>query len=126
MKEVRARGPITIGMLFPYYFGVYEEGILTCDDIVLGADGYTETQLEVLRRLRDGFRPEEHLITIIGWGENKDGVKYWICQNSYININCRWGTSYGDKGTFLVRRGANECAMESDAAALYPKLIKNK
>jgi hypothetical protein len=32
------------------------------------------------------------------------------------------GTTYGDGGFFLMKRGTNECAVESDVAALIPAL----
>lgn len=82
MKEIRARGPIMVGMLFPYYFKLYSEGILECKESFLPANKFSEDQTEILRRIRDGFRLEEHLVMLIGWGENKEGEKYWILQNS--------------------------------------------
>lgn len=82
MKEIRARGPIAVGTLAPYYFQYYEKGILDCKDVLLPGEKYNENQVEILRRVRDEFRLEEHMVSIIGWGETKSGVKYWIVQNS--------------------------------------------
>lgn len=83
MKEIRARGPIIVGMVFPYYFQFYNNGILECKDTLLPKKTFSEDQIEILRRIRDEFRLEEHLVMILGWGESKQGVKYWIVQNSY-------------------------------------------
>ncbi|XP_022174317.1 cathepsin B-like [Myzus persicae] len=43
-------------------------------------------------------------VKVIGWGVNR-GVQYWLAANS-------WGTSWGDKGFFKIRRGSNECLFE--------------
>jgi len=43
-------------------------------------------------------------VKVIGWGVN-GGVQYWLAANS-------WGTSWGDKGFFKIRRGYNECLFE--------------
>lgn len=42
---------------------------------------------------------------MIGWGE-ENGVKYWLCVNS-------WGTSWGDNGTFKILRGSNHLYIET-------------
>lgn len=82
MKEIRARGPIMVGIIAPYYFQLYEKGILTCGDILMPDSKLDEDQTEILRRIRDEFRLVEHLVAIIGWGETEQRVKYWIIQNS--------------------------------------------
>ncbi len=83
MKEIRARGPITVGIIMPVYATYYKSGILTCKDVLLPDDRFTETQEEILRRIRDDFRLVEHLVAAVGWGETETGEKYWILQNSY-------------------------------------------
>lgn len=45
-----------------------------------------------------------HGVRLIGWGQEK-GVDYWLATNS-------WGTDWGQKGLFKLRRGANECLLE--------------
>ncbi|CAH0393968.1 unnamed protein product [Bemisia tabaci] len=45
-----------------------------------------------------------HGVRLIGWGQEK-GVDYWLAANS-------WGTDWGQKGFFKLRRGANECLLE--------------
>ncbi|KAL3099994.1 hypothetical protein niasHS_001920 [Heterodera schachtii] len=50
-----------------------------------------------------------HAVKIIGWGQEKIGneiVKYWLIVNS-------WGKQWGLDGMFKMRRGVNECEIES-------------
>jgi cathepsin B len=55
-----------------------------------------------------------HAIKILGWGV-ENGTKYWLCVNS-------WNEDWGDNGYFKIRRGTNECGMESGANAGLPDL----
>jgi len=55
-----------------------------------------------------------HAIKIIGWG-TQNGTPYWLVANS-------WNTSWGDKGFFLIRRGTNECGIETSVTAGLAKL----
>jgi cathepsin B len=50
-----------------------------------------------------------HAIKMIGWGE-ENGVPYWTCVNS-------WNDSWGEKGTFRIIRGKNECGIEGSVVA---------
>jgi cathepsin B len=50
-----------------------------------------------------------HAIKMIGWGVD-NGTPYWICTNS-------WNDSWGEKGTFRILRGSNECGIESGVVA---------
>jgi len=54
-----------------------------------------------------------HATTILGWGV-ENGVKYWLCQNS-------WGTAWGAGGFFKIQRGTNEVNIESNVYAAVPK-----
>jgi len=120
MKEIRARGPVTAGIINPLLMPYYKSGILSCNGLLLPREEYNETKQEILTRIKNGFRLVEHLVVLVGWGANEKGEKYWIVQNT-------WGEAYGDKGYFLLKRGENECAVETDIVAFMPSLkLQNK
>jgi len=50
-----------------------------------------------------------HAVICVGWGI-EDGVKYWLCQNS-------WGPRWGERGHFKILRGSNHCGIEGTAIA---------
>lgn len=54
-----------------------------------------------------------HAVKLMGWGE-EDGVPYWLVANS-------WNYDWGDGGFFKIRRGTDECGIESMIAAGLPK-----
>ncbi|KAF1753098.1 hypothetical protein GCK72_019654 [Caenorhabditis remanei] len=55
-----------------------------------------------------------HAVKIIGWGTEND-VDYWLVANS-------WGIKFGEGGFFKIRRGTNECQIESNVVAGVAKL----
>jgi len=55
-----------------------------------------------------------HAVKAIGWGE-ENGTAYWLIANS-------WNDDWGEEGFFKIRRGTNECGIESDAVGGIPKL----
>jgi len=50
-----------------------------------------------------------HAIRVLGWGV-ENGTPYWLVANS-------WNESWGDKGTFKIARGSNECGIEAGVVA---------
>jgi cathepsin B len=50
-----------------------------------------------------------HAVKMIGWG-TLSGVAYWTVANS-------WGTTWGMQGFFLIKRGVDECGIESQGVA---------
>ncbi|XP_071352792.1 dipeptidyl peptidase 1 [Trachinotus anak] len=99
MLDLVKNGPM--GVAFEVYpdFMHYQEGI------------YHHTGLA------DPFNPFEltnHAVLLVGYGQcHKTGQKYWIVKNS-------WGTGWGEEGYFRIRRGSDECAIESIAVAAKP------
>jgi len=45
-----------------------------------------------------------HAVNIIGYGVTTAGLKYWIVRNT-------WGTTWGEKGYFRIKRGAGTCGI---------------
>jgi len=50
-----------------------------------------------------------HAVKMIGWG-TLNNVPYWLVSNS-------WGTTWGMEGFFLIKRGVDECGIESQPVA---------
>lgn len=94
--ELVTKGPIAVSFEVYSDFQQYKGGI------------YHHTGLE------SGFNPfliTNHAVLAVGYGADpKTGEKYWIVKNS-------WGTSWGENGYFRIRRGTDECSIESIAVA---------
>ncbi|CDW78518.1 cathepsin c [Stylonychia lemnae] len=122
MKEIRARGPIVSDLNVPLTFSYYRNGIFSDDhELQLKKEGFKEYLNEnsvdevTDRTLRDyhiEWQYINHSIMIVGWGE-EDGVKYWICRNSY-------GDAWGEQGHFRIRRGLNDYGIESAPSYYIP------
>uniref|UniRef100_A0A8C4F6C7 Cathepsin B n=1 Tax=Dicentrarchus labrax TaxID=13489 RepID=A0A8C4F6C7_DICLA len=53
-----------------------------------------------------------HAIKLLGWGE-ENGTPYWLAANS-------WNSDWGDKGFFKIKRGTDECGIESEVVTGIP------
>jgi len=67
--------------------------------------------------LTNKFNPFEitnHAVLLVGYGvEPSTGEKFWTVKNS-------WGSTWGEDGYFRIRRGSDECAIESIAVESFP------
>jgi len=99
-------GPLAVAFQVESDFMLYKSGI------------YHHTQVpQLLRSGMSDFDPFEmtnHAVLLVGYGVDKDTKqKYWIVQNS-------WGEDWGENGFFRIRRGTDECAIESIAVEAFP------
>ncbi len=126
MKELRAHGPVVADLEVPMSFSYYTSGIFSDDyDKLLSAVSGTAEYDELidddyindkaLWEYNIQWQCLNHSILVVGWGV-ENGVKYWICRNSY-------GAHWGEGGHFRIRRGANDYAIESEPSAYIPELL---
>eukprot|EP00003_Mantamonas_plastica_P002193 TRINITY_DN1164_c0_g1_i2.p1 TRINITY_DN1164_c0_g1~~TRINITY_DN1164_c0_g1_i2.p1 ORF type:complete len:480 (-),score=161.67 TRINITY_DN1164_c0_g1_i2:47-1486(-) len=112
MREIYKNGPITAGFkvhndLMNYKSGVYSH--LDFNNLL----GVSDEDVDVR-----AWEPTSHTIAIVGYGV-ENGQKYWKVQNS-------WGTDFGENGFFKIKRGTDECHIESAAVAIEPDMENSK
>ena len=89
-----------------YERGSIEASFLVYEDFINYSEGvYQHVEGEALGG---------HAIKIIRWGI-ENGVKYWLCVNS-------WNEFWGDHGTFKILRGEDHCGIEKSIVTGMPKL----
>ncbi|KAE9539349.1 hypothetical protein AGLY_004601 [Aphis glycines] len=93
MNDIYKNGPVVAAMKVYEDFVQYKGGIYQ----------YTAGALK-----------GDHAVKIMGWGQD-DGIDYWLCANT-------WGTSWGMRGMFKIRRGRNECGIENRITGGLPKV----
>ena len=106
MEAIYKRGPVTIGFEVYHDFMSYKSGIY-----------HHNYDLEDSQYGK--FAPFEltnHAVLVVGWGTSDMGDKYWIVKNS-------WGPEWGQDGFFWIKRGNDECGMESMAVEADPVLM---
>lgn len=97
--ELIQNGPLTVAFEVYPDFQLYKSGI------------YHHVQTAIRF---NPFSLVNHGVLITGYGiDNRSGEKYWIVKNS-------WGTAWGEQGYFRIRRGTNECNIESMAVSAIP------
>ena len=67
--------------------------------------------------LQDTLNPfvlTNHVVVIVGYGHDAaSGLDFWTVKNS-------WGEAWGEQGFFRIRRGTDECGIESIAVESNP------
>jgi cathepsin B len=85
-QDIMTKGPIQIGFKVYASFMSYKSG--------------------VYKKHADEMIPEGgHAVKIVGWGV-ESGEDYWLVANS-------WGPSFGLDGFFKMKRGVDECGVET-------------
>ncbi|KDD75147.1 papain family cysteine protease [Helicosporidium sp. ATCC 50920] len=86
MNEIKSRGPLVCSMATPTVFDYgYHAGV--------ARDPTNATEVD-------------HDVEVVGWGEEENGLKYWLVRNS-------WGTYWGQLGFFKLERGVNALQIEA-------------
>eukprot|EP00742_Colponemidia_sp_Colp-10_P007781 GILJ01008390.1.p1 GENE.GILJ01008390.1~~GILJ01008390.1.p1 ORF type:complete len:683 (+),score=80.19 GILJ01008390.1:295-2049(+) len=106
MRELHQNGPI-VGSF-------YSEGELS---FYIGGVYHRVMMQELQPAKKDGaWEQTNHSVLIVGWGYDADKRwPYWIIKNT-------WGGHWGEHGYLRMRRGDNECGIESMAVAMDPVL----
>lgn len=98
--EILTNGPVQAMMRVHSDLFMYQSGV------------YSNTGLM-------GQEAATHSVRIIGWGEDNSfgftPIKYWLVANS-------WGTDWGERGFFRIRRGYNDSDIESFIIAVRARL----
>ena len=114
-QEIWKNGPVSSGFQVTQDFFTYWKGLL--EKTLVGA-----AQIYVPGKPDDLNNPVmgNHAIQIVGWGDVK-GARFWIIANS-------WGATthelqdYGNNGYFMMVRGMNAAAIESNVVGGMPKV----
>ena len=105
--EILARGPISVSFQVYDDFMQYSSGIYT--------HNFTTAAGAAIQSAFNPFCVTNHAVLAVGWGETATGDKYWIVKNS-------WGTNWGQKGYFWIKRDpgyyGGECGIESLTVAV--------
>ena len=117
-REIWRKGPVSTGFEvrqdFVTYWKQLLEGALSGTDVV-----YTPAPPDEELNPLVG----NHAVQLLGWGQ-KGPVKYWIVANSWGATNKGTSpadlTDYGNNGYFLMIRGTNAAALESNVVAGIP------
>ena len=113
MKELRLRGPFIADLAPERDFFYYSSGIYSAVSVRETDDEISDDNM---RDYNLSWESVTHSVLLVGWGE-EDGVKYWKMLNS-------WGNEWGEHGYFRIRRGTDECSVESMGEAAIPYLIR--
>jgi hypothetical protein len=57
-----------------------------------------------------------HAVLISGWGTTSTGIPFWWIKNS-------WGGDYGKNGYFKMKRGNDECGIETNVVGIMPNIF---
>jgi hypothetical protein len=100
MHEIYQNGPVMVAFQAPPDLFYYTGGIYTGPSPKEEAQGVNGVNV---------WQQTNHAVVAVGWGvDEATGTKYWKLKNT-------WGLKWGENGYFRIRRGTNECGVESMA-----------
>jgi len=112
MREIYERGPVMVAFQAPPDLFYYTSGIYTGPSPKSEPQGVANVNV---------WQQTNHAVVAVGWGVDKaTGTKYWKLKNT-------WGLKWGEDGYFRIRRGTNECGVESMATkadVILPSSVK--
>jgi len=91
MSEIYARGPVAAGV--------------NANEILTYPGGVIDMPYK--------SKGVDHIVSITGWGTQKNGDKYWIVRNS-------WGEYWGERGFFRIKMGENQLGIEGQVSWATP------
>ena len=103
-------GPMSVSFEVYDDFMSYSGGIYHHTEQILRESGAMNGTLTAQKF--NPFAITNHAVLLVGYG-TENGQKFWIVKNS-------WGTQWGEKGYFRIRRGVNECNIETIAVEAFP------
>eukprot|EP00928_Gymnodinium_smaydae_P089977 TRINITY_DN73844_c0_g1_i1.p1 TRINITY_DN73844_c0_g1~~TRINITY_DN73844_c0_g1_i1.p1 ORF type:complete len:316 (-),score=41.83 TRINITY_DN73844_c0_g1_i1:136-1083(-) len=89
---------------------IYKRGPIACAVHARNTPFNSYTGVPEVLVVNEAFNATTHQIVILGWGETREGLKYWIGKNSY-------GTLWGQEGFFKLRRGHDDLKLETTPCA---------
>jgi len=87
---------------------IYARGPISCGVNAVPIEDYTGGIVTGHR-----FGGTDHVISVVGWGNDATVGKYWIVRNS-------WGEYWGESGYFRVEMGKNSLSIESGCSWAVP------
>jgi cathepsin B len=88
--EILKNGPVFAAFWVYSDFMYYQSGVYKLSD-----------------KAKEAGKTGAHAVMMLGWGTDEaTGEDYWLLQNS-------WSDKWGDDGLFKMRRGTDECSIES-------------
>eukprot|EP01068_Selenidium_serpulae_P002833 Selendium_serpulae@DN2702_c0_g1_i2.p1 len=115
-EEVHQHGPVAVALEAPGELFSYSQGVFDTPN-----DFHHRYCAENNGGL-NGWEYTNHAVVVVGWGEEApekggESIPYWIVRNS-------WGSTWGEKGYFKIRRGKNIGGIESQAVYLDPDMTR--
>lgn len=90
---------------------IYNRGPIACS--IWSHDAFHNYTSGVYRYAEEVTEEANHEISVVGWGVDEAGAKYWIGRNS-------WGQYWGENGMFKLARGENNILIESSCSFAVP------